>query len=201
MFALTERLLSPRALKIVSIFEFVFGGLPKLPKNIAGFFANLSPFIALLGIVFGIVGGPVLFVLSLLSVVTLDLALIMKMIVTTFFVGVNTIVLIRAFRPLWRRDMRGWVLLFWGNILGDISIISAMYAGTTRVPTGVIVILLGFYLLFQMKRLFQASTPINVQQPWSGGVRQVSASQPVQQNPYSNLSVNSSSPSFPPRTY
>ena len=137
MLALTDKLTSPFAMRIVSLFGVVFGKIPHLPKKIVNLLAFLAPWLALVGIVIGVIAGPVMVLLTLLSAVTLDVGLILNMLFSTLLVVANTVILLRAFRPLKSKEQRGWVLLFWGSVIGSISIVSGIMTilGSTIVAT------------------------------------------------------------------
>ena len=172
MLALTDKLTSPLAMRVVALFGFVFGKIPHLPKKIVNFLVFLAPWLALIGIIIGVIAGPVMVLLTLLSAVTLDLALILNMLFSTLLVAANTVILLRAFRPLKNKELRGWIYLFWGSVIGSISIVSGIMTDEYSVLSGVVSILLGFVFIFQIRDNFGGAGRVG-RTPPAAGVRRV----------------------------
>jgi len=129
----------------------VFARLPHLPKKVISVFVFVMPWLTLIGAIMSIVVGPVAVILSLISLLTLDLYIIVKLLITTFILLANAYLLAKAFMPLRRKEMLGWVYLFWSYIVGLFSMFSDVLYGEQAIIGMVISTILGGYLIFELR--------------------------------------------------
>lgn len=162
---------SPDAMKVIDSFESIFKDLPHLPKGITKFLASLLPWVA------GFVG-----VVSILSALVLTpLVFGLEAAVNTmarqmgivpagyegegivyYLVSIVILVMIgwlyvAAFGPLRRKEAIGWTYIFWGNIISVVQVVVGIIFIGSNIVTSVISVLIGFYVLFEMKPLFSKS--------------------------------------------
>lgn len=133
--------------------------LPHLPKKLLSFISKIIPWFTLLG---GIVGGVAVtlsFLLTILSLIALDFGLILSMAGSLLLVLLNTLFLIKSFKPLRNNDAVGWIYLFWANILGAvnsvINIISGDIIGWQQTSLTILMTLVGFYILFEIGSFYE----------------------------------------------
>ncbi len=144
---------SNKMMQVLKIFAAVFSKLPHLPTIIGNFLITLSPWLALLSGLIGLVAGPLMALLGLLSLVTLKPLIILSYVGSALIMLLNTMLMFKAFKPLKQRDLRGWVYLFWSNILWLINGLLELLTGEQTLITLLISNLISFYLLFEMKEV------------------------------------------------
>ncbi|MBT7309243.1 MAG: hypothetical protein HN846_00795 [Candidatus Pacebacteria bacterium] len=139
---------------VIMKMDQLFIKLPHLPKKLLSFINKVMPWLALVG---GIIGGVTVvlsFLLTVLSLIALDFALIMTMAGALLLVLLNTLFLVKAFKPLRNNDAVGWIYLFWANILGlvntTISIVNGDIFGWQQISLTILMTIVGFYLLFEI---------------------------------------------------
>lgn len=153
----TEKLTDAKAMGFIDQVGDVFKGLPHLPASIIEILVKIAPWLALLGGVLGLIAGPLIGILgSLGSLMTLSPYIMFVTIVTTVVTLANSILLLMAFGPLKARAMRGWVLLFWAEMLSVVDIILSLLQGQTgSIVGGVIGLAIGFYILFEIRGAYK----------------------------------------------
>lgn len=146
------------AMMIMKLDKF-FIKLPHLPKKFQKFISKIVPWLVLLGGIIGAVTVALSLTLVVLSIIALDLGLIMSMVGSMLFVLLNTLFLVKAFKPLRKYDAVGWIYLFWANILGVInsiiSVVNRDIVGWQSITTTVVLTLVGFYLLFEIGGFYE----------------------------------------------
>lgn len=132
----------------------IFIKLPHLPQKLLVFMSKVVPWLTLVG---GIIGGITValsFLLTILSLIALDFGLIVSMLGSLLLVLLNTLFLIKAFKPLRKNDAVGWIYLFWANILGivnsTLSIASGDIIGWQEISLTILMTIVGFYFLFEI---------------------------------------------------
>lgn len=150
----------PLALKVLESANKIFSKLPRSPKIIGKILIFLAPWMALISGVLGIVAGPLASILSLLSFVTLQPLIIIDYVSISIIMIINTFIMFKAFKPLRDKDMRGWIYLFWSNMLWLVSGIIDTLLGKQGLLSLVISNLIGFYLLFEMKKAMADSRSV-----------------------------------------
>ncbi len=138
---------------IITSVEQVYAKLPSLPKNITEFIVMITPWLAL---IFGILG--ILSSLSAFGVSVVASPLVAMgggfnaatgLIVATIIGLVASVLELIAFPGLLNRKMSGWTLLFWVEVLGIVSAVIILSG------FGVIMALIWFYFLFQIKSYYK----------------------------------------------
>ncbi|MBW7944122.1 hypothetical protein H3C70_01880 [Patescibacteria group bacterium] len=155
----TEKLTDAKAMGFIDQVGDVFKGLPHLPTAIIDILVKIAPWLALLGGVLGLLAGPLIGVLgSIGSILTLSPYFMFITIVTTVVTLVSSILLLMAFSPLRKRAMRGWVFLFWSQMLSAVDIVLSLLQGQTgSIVGGLIGFAIGLYILFEIRASYKGS--------------------------------------------
>ena len=131
-----------------------FCGEISLPKKQRLFISKVVPWLALLGGIISSITVVLSFLLTLLSVIALDLSLILTMAGSFLLVLLNALFLIKAFKPLRKNNAVGWIYLFWANVLGVVNSIINIFvgdiSGNGQILLTIFLTLVGFYLLFEI---------------------------------------------------
>lgn len=141
---------------LVTTMDGWFSKLPALPTNAKELLVKVMPFIAL---IFGVLG--VLGALAGLGVLTMFAPLAMfggAQGVASYGGGflaalvllVSSGLLLAAFPGVRANKMSGWTLLFWSEVVSLVGAILSM-----NLISGVLIALIGFYLLFQIKSYYK----------------------------------------------
>lgn len=158
MQAYLDRLTDSKATEIADKVGDVFKTLPKLPSNIVEFLVKVVPYLALIGAILSIIGGPLLALFgTLASLLTLSPLLMVWTIVSMLVLVATAILMFMAFQPLQNRDMKGWMYLFWAQVLGLAQIVLSLLGGQGgSLVVSLIVTAFWFYVLFQMRSYYGA---------------------------------------------
>lgn len=138
--------------KLIAPMEEAFAKLPPLPKGVKDFIVTILPWLAL---IFGLLG--VLVALAALGILTFlaPLAAIGNVNQTTaltigLILGmISSVVTLVSFPGLLSKKITGWNLIFLSVVVGVISSIEAIFI------VGIIVSLIEFYILFQIKSYYK----------------------------------------------
>lgn len=156
-----DKLTDKQAMDFISSVEKLFKDLPHLPKAIPTILVKISPWLALIGGVFGILG-------SLQSItygigggspyqrIFSEFAGLPAwyFIVVGLLQLISSILLLLAFKHLKNKTMTGWVYLFWNMALMVIQSLVGMLAGLGGIVGFVVVTAVSYYVLFEIKPLF-----------------------------------------------
>lgn len=138
---------------IVSMVEVWFAKLPALPKDARDVIAKITPWIALifgvLGVLGSIAGLGILTVFSPLAVMGGGAQALGSGLITAVLGLVSSALLLAAFPGTKNYKLSGWTLLFWSEAVGLLSAVLAVSL------TGILFSLIGFYLIFQIKAHFK----------------------------------------------
>jgi hypothetical protein len=138
--------------QIIRSLEDFFKKAPNLPTNIREILVKITPWIAL---IFGILG-----VLAGLAAVGISPVALVDSVGSSVFVlvsGVLTLIssvlMLMAFPKLQKRLYSGWRLLFWSEVVSVVASLLGVTAGNYvgAIISAIIGALIGFYLLFQIK--------------------------------------------------
>lgn len=144
---------------VILSMDKIFIKLPHLPKKLRLFISKIIPWLALLGGIVGVIAVALSFLLAILSLIALDFGLILTMLGSLLLVLLNTLFLIKSFKPLRNSDAVGWIYLFWANILGTINsainIIGGDIIGWQQISLTILMTLVGFYILFEIGGFYQ----------------------------------------------
>lgn len=156
-------LMSKEAMNLIGSVEQPFKGLPHLPKGLMEFLVGIAPWVA------GIVG-----VMNLLGAYqsarlamdpnpygeffgeffSYDPTYYWIMTAGAVLMG---LLLIMAFKPLKARQLRGWVYLFWVNILSIVQSLAGIALIKSNLIMSLIWIAIGLYFLFEFKPYYKSS--------------------------------------------
>jgi hypothetical protein len=137
-----------KANDLIASLEKFFKQLPALPDNVRGALVNLAPWLALifgiLGVVVGL-GALGLSPLALLGGIDASFLVLISGVVSI----VASVLMLMAYPKLVKRQYKGWELLFWSEVVSTVSAVLSLSLGS------VLGVLIGFYLLFQIKNLYK----------------------------------------------
>lgn len=148
MITLENKEIQKQGDQLVKSLEGVFKQAPHLPANIREILVNIAPWIALIFGILGIIAG-----LGLVGVSPLALFGGVRASVTVLASGVLTLIssvlMLLAYPKLRKRDYAGWMWLFWSELLSAVAALFSLSVGS------VLGVILGFYLLFEMKSYYK----------------------------------------------
>lgn len=137
----------------MGMMEDWFMKLPALPKGGKDAIVQITPWVALifgiLGVLGGLAGFGVLAALSPFIAMGNGFSGAAGSLVGAAFGLVASAMLLAAFPGTNKRKMQGWNLLFWSEGLSTVAAVLAFSL------TGILVCLVGFYLLFQIKSYYK----------------------------------------------
>ncbi len=143
-----------KSLMVIQKASVFFTRLPHLPMKIKNFIILILPWLVLLGGIVSSITVVLSFVLTVLSLIALDLLLILTMSGSMLMVLLNALFLVKAFKPLRKKNAVGWIYLFWANILGLFNSLMNIFTGEIYgvwpILATVFFTLLGFYVLFEV---------------------------------------------------
>ncbi len=128
--------------------EIFFSQFPSLPENILNLIVTYGPYLVLVSGVLGLV--------SLLSLLNLGFQPIFLMTpsfkinyyLSLVFSIVISIIFLLSFKPLLKKQFKGWRLIFYALLLSLLPSIIMFSIGNLIVST------IAFYLLFQIKKYY-----------------------------------------------
>lgn len=149
---LRQLFLSPPSLQRIDRIEESLKSLPHLPPNISGFFVSLAPWVALIA---GSINGFISFFILLSLVVAwsheLNLTIIPVICIETVLL-LSTYLLLASFIPLLKKEVNGWVFLFWANVFSiPYNLCSMVIIHSVQPLQFIIMSVAGFYLLREIR--------------------------------------------------
>jgi len=133
---------------LIGMLEELFAKLPNLPKGGTDVLVSIAPWLALIFGVLGVIGG-----LSAIGISPLALfggiSSSFAVLATGIGALISSILMLMAFSGLKKRTYKGWELLFWSEVVSVVSAVLSISVGS------VLGVLVGFYLLFQIKRYYK----------------------------------------------
>jgi hypothetical protein len=137
----------------MEMMEEWFMKLPALPKNAREGLVNVTPWVALvfgvLGVLASLAGLGLLTAFSPLIALSSGLAGAAGSVVGAVLGLVSSALLLAAFPGTKVHKMQGWKMLFWSEAVSVLAAVLSFSVG------GVLVSLLAFYLLFQIKSYYK----------------------------------------------
>lgn len=141
---------------LVTTMDGWFSKLPQLPTNAKELLVKIMPFIALIFGVLGVLGG-----LAGLGILTMFAPLAMfggaqgaasfgGGFLVALILLVSSGLLLAAFPGTKAKKVIGWTLLFYSEIVSLVGSILSM-----NILSGVVVVLIGFYILFQIRSYYK----------------------------------------------
>jgi hypothetical protein len=155
-----EQLTSPQAMKLIAQVEQPFKGLPHLPKGLVDFLVGIAPWLVGLGGVLSIIGG--LSLLGNTSGMQSNMWMQLAGISPAYFLlsGVISLVsgalMLMAFKPLKNKELKGWVYMFWLELINVVQMAVGVAFGASSIVGMVIGLAIGFYILFELKPSYKA---------------------------------------------
>lgn len=129
---------------VIKMGEEWFSKLPALPKGAKDFLVKIMPWVSL-------IGGIALVVLSVLALIgspfvaMAGVGLAANLLLAAVVALAQGVIYLLSFNPLRKGQVKGWNLLFWGEVLYVVT--SLLHLDVTSVLFS----LIGFYLLYQIK--------------------------------------------------
>jgi hypothetical protein len=156
MNGMADKLTDSEAMGFIGKVEEPFKNLPHLPKGLVEFFVKVAPWLALLSAVLSLLFGPIVAILgSLGSLLTLSPMLFIGTVGTAVVMLLNAVLLLMAFKPLQNREMKGWVFLFWSQLLSVVMAVLTLIEGSgSTIVSTLISTAIGLYVLFEMKPFY-----------------------------------------------
>jgi hypothetical protein len=134
---------------LVKTLEEVFMKAPHLPANIREILVKITPWFALIFGVLGVLGSlaALLLVLGLTPLVMLGGGVQsgISATIATVLGLVMSVLTVMAFPKLQKMQYSGWMLLFWSELISAVSAVLTVSVGA------VLGVVIGFYLLFEIK--------------------------------------------------
>lgn len=128
--------------------------LPHLPKKVRVFINKIIPILALVLGIIGAIASTLTGFFMILAVISLDFGILPEIFGNFLIVLLDTLFLLKAFKPLKNGDATGWIYLFWAEILEVVNLVIRLIDGETNIFPGIIVALLSFYLLFEIGQFY-----------------------------------------------
>jgi hypothetical protein len=138
---------------IVKMMEDWFSKLPALPKNVNEVIVKITPWIALIFGVLGILSSIALFGISTVAAPFLAMGGYAGQtgggMIAAILALVSSVLMVAAFPGTNKRKLSGWTLLFYSEIVSVIASVVMLSVG------GLVGNLIGFYILFQIKSYYK----------------------------------------------
>lgn len=139
---------SKKSTDLIAVLEKFYKQIPNLPDSIREVLVKIAPWLALVFGILGVIVGLGALGLSPLALLGgLDASFIVLL--TGVVAIVASILMLMAFPKLQKRQYKGWELLFWSEVVSVVSAIISISVGS------ILGILIGFYLLFQIKNYYK----------------------------------------------
>lgn len=135
----------------------MFKSLPKLPQGLVEFFVKVTPYLALLGAVLSLLSSPVLGLLTVLTLITLNPLIVITTLISAVLALVVAVLLFMAYGPLKARQPKGWMLLFWITIIDAIQAVLGLIYSPSGVIGSLVFLAISFYVLYQMRPWYKTT--------------------------------------------
>jgi len=136
---------------LTSYLEVWFMKLPPLSRDVRVRLAGIAPILSLVFGILGIIGSIGVGVVTPLMLVFGGPNVVFSGVVTGILGLVSSILVLCSYPGLKAYAVKGWNLLFWSQILSIV----ASVVHPSSLLSGILVGLLGLYLLFQIKSLYK----------------------------------------------
>lgn len=128
----------------IGMLEGVFKQAPHLPKNIQDVLVQIAPILALVFGILGLIAG--VGVLGISPVGLLGGVEASFMLLASGAAAIaSSVLMLMAYPKLTKHLYGGWVLLFWAEVISAVSGLLSLSIGA------VLGVIIGFYLLFEIK--------------------------------------------------
>ena len=137
---------------VVSV-ENVYKKLPSLPKGVTDFIVAVTPWLAIIFGILGVLGSLAAFGLSTVAspfvAIGGGVGMATSLIIASIIGLIESVMMIVAFPSLLKRKEFGWVLLFWIQVLAVVAAVINLSIWS------VILSLIWFYFVFQVKPYYK----------------------------------------------
>jgi hypothetical protein len=134
---------------LIATLEELFVKAPNLPVNAREMLVKVAPWIALIFGILGVLAGLAAFGLSPLALFG-GVGASGFLLLTGVLTIASSVLMLMAFPKLQTRQMGGWTLLFWSEV---INVVASLLGG--NIVGALIGAVIGFYLLFQVKSYYK----------------------------------------------
>ena len=141
------------ALFIGSLDKF-FIKLPHLPKKIRLLINRIVPFVALLFGLVGLIASVLAGSFVLLGLLAGEWVFLAENSFNFGLTLLSALLLLKAFKPLRAGNAVGWIYLFWAELLEVVNLITRAINREDNLLLGLAVILISFYLLFEIGQFY-----------------------------------------------
>lgn len=159
MSGLFDKLNDDQAVSLADKIGDIFKTLPKLPQGVIDFIVKIVPYLALLGALANVIITPLGVLGTIFSIFTLNPIIMLSMVASTIIMIVSGILLFLAFKPLQEKAHRGWMLLFWSEILSAVTVIFTLFMGSGWISS-LIGVVISFYLLYQIRPAYNPAIEV-----------------------------------------
>lgn len=135
----------------------VFKTLPKLPRGLVEFFVKVSPYLALLGAILSLISSPVLGLLTIMTLITLNPLIVITTLISAVLALVVAVILFMAYNPLKNRQQSGWMFLFWVTIINAVQTALGLVYSPSGIIGSLVFLAISFYVLFQMRPWYKST--------------------------------------------
>jgi hypothetical protein len=144
-----DRLTDAEAMKFINQVAEPFKSLPHLPKGVTEFLVKIIPWLALLGFF-----GSLIVILGALPAAAFgSIYWVISLVVN----AITAYLLFSSFTPLKNRELKGWIYLFWIQVMGLVGNLVGLLVGSYSSVIGVAIgFLIGMYLLFEIRPFYGA---------------------------------------------
>lgn len=137
-----------KATDLVLTLDKWFKQVPSLPDSVREVLVKITPWLALIFGIIGVIVGLGALGLSPLALLGgLDASFVVLL--TGVVSIVSSVLMLMAYPKLMKRQYKGWELLFWAEAVNVVSAVLTLSVGS------VLGVLIGFYLLFQIKSYYK----------------------------------------------
>jgi hypothetical protein len=137
-----------KATDLIAALEKFYKQVPNLPVNIREILVKIAPWLALIFGILGVIVG--LGALGLSPVALLGGLEASVMVLATGAISiVASVLMLMAYPKLMKKQYKGWELLFWSEVVSVVSAVLTISIGS------ILGVLIGFYLLFQIKSYYK----------------------------------------------
>jgi uncharacterized membrane protein len=145
---------SPKMAILISKLDKFFIKLPHLPKKIRLLISKIVPYLALIFGIIALIAAVVSGALLVLSFFAWDTMTVLEIGGSFLLILLDTLFLLKAFKPLRAGNAVGWIYLFWAMIMEIVNLVISVINGEADLRIGIPSLILGFYLLFEIGQFY-----------------------------------------------
>lgn len=128
--------------------------LPHLPKKVRIFINKIVPFLALSFGIIGLISTILTGFFMVIALISLDFSILPEITVSFLIIILDTLFLLKAFKPLKNGSAIGWIYLFWAEMMEIINLVIRTVNKEANVLLGILIIIFSFYLLFEIGQFY-----------------------------------------------